>query len=896
MSINVIDTIKPKSSGFPVAEAIDIAVEGYPSLAEAVTHFATDEIIAVINAVLSGKANNADVATSLQNLQGQIDQIVISSGAEAVVAPEVAAARVDQNGIEYTTLKERIDNNQENLQSQISAISSELFPVSCGAWELGTLNDSGSPGESTRYARTSDFIKLASGKIYTVEGYAEVNVGKTPKITAYFYDETYIYISSSDVTGLRFKADGKFMKLVYFYQGTDTDVSLSDARLTELSYISNIRNIDREVENISNSLAIGVAKDGFIWEHGLIDLSSGIDKTSHSMHFMRSVGYTKKPTDDYFLFDFPTIATTALLAAKLTIYFYDDSFAFISQKSVTNGERMKVDYPYFRLVYFYQDTPSTITVNPSDAEEVKCVYQSIIKDNQRDDFEKMLMVDGKYIYGNLKWEHGIINMTTGQDSSPANTKYMRTVGYFKTPTSLPITFSAGIVSQEGQSPLLTAYFYDENKVLKETPNVTDRTMVVNYPYFRLVYFYQGTTVDVDIEDAETTTFSYVPEFKLPLAEVESNSSNIIRLDECLFNTGKLTYGADYLKWEHGIINMTTGQDNPAYNKKFARNIGYIETPTDRPITFTADAPINSEQTPKITIYYYDSEKELVSTTDITGKTVTIDYPYFRLVYFYQNTPVDVDLRDAQTTQYGYVPKLQLSIPIIGTFTRNKYVAFGDSITWGHLRGSGTGTGRASDPYPSVVARSLGLDVTYGAQTGSGWVHPSGNKTAVTIVDSFDCSNYNLATLAFGTNDWYGNIPMGTLSDTGTTTIIGAMKHCVEKILSDNPSICLIIITPINAKNLTAIDGAKTNQGNYRYNTPNTQGITLEDICAAEVQVAEYYGVPCIDNSKGSIVNRQNTANGSIFIDNLHPTDDFYKTLGQYYSGRIGEYFRGYVSE
>ena len=191
---------------------------------------------------------------------------------------------------------------------------------------------------------------------------------------------------------------------------------------------------------------------------------------------------------------------------------------------------------------------------------------------------------------------------------------------------------------------------------------------------------------------------------------------------------------------------------------------------------------------------------------------------------------------------------------------------------------------------------MGFDVTYGARTGSGWVHPSGTTTAVTIVDSTDCSGYNIATLAFGTNDWYGNIPIGTLSDVGTTTIIGAMKHCIEKILSDNPSICLIIITPINAKNLNAIDGAKANQGNYRYNTPNTQGVTLEQICEAESQVALYYGIPCIDNSKGSIVNRQNTADGSIFIDTLHPTDNFYKTLGQYYSGRIGEYFRGYVPE
>lgn len=834
--------------------------------------------------------------TETHTLQAQIDQIVRAPESGGDVAAEVAQARVDAEGTSYTTLKERLDTNQNTVQNQINAITESLFPVTCGTWELGRIDNSGNPSETSRYARTVNFIELESGKLYTVNGFVKDNVEKIPKIAAFFYDDLYEFISGSGVSGLRFKADAKYVKLVYYYEGADADVSLIDARLTELAYISIVGELKDNIEAISGSLETGIQIDKFTWEHGLINLSDGQDYANRHIQYMRTVGYIKRPTDDYLQFDFPETTTVAQLAAKLTIYFYDEDYNFIGQKAVANGERTKIQSAYFRLVYFYQGSPSTIIVSPFDAAEVECKYQSTIKDNQRDAFEKMLMVDGKYIYGNLKWESGLINMSTGQDTNPANTKYMRTVGYFKTPTSLPITFSADVVSQTGQTPLITAYFYDENKVLKGTPNVTGRTMVVNYPYFRLVYFYQNTPIDVDIEDAETTTYSYVPEFKLPISEVKSNSSDIARLGECLFNTGELTFGANDLTWEHGIIDMSTGQDNPAYNKKFARNIGYIETPTDRPITFTAAAPINSEQTPKITIYYYNAEKELVSTTDITGKTVTINYPYFRLVYFYQSTPVGVDLRDAQTTQYGYVPKLKLSIPIIGTFTRNKYVAFGDSITWGHLRGSGTGTDRASDPYPSVVARSLGLDVTYGAQTGSGWVHPSGNKTAVTIVDSFDCSGYNLATLAFGTNDWYGNIPMGTLSDTGTSTIIGAMKHCIEKILADNPSICLIIITPINAKNLNAVDGAKTNQGNYRYDTPNSQGITLKQICEVEAQVAEYYGIPCVDNSKGSIVNRQNTANGSIFIDTLHPTNDFYKTLGQYYSGRIGEYFRGYVSE
>ena len=108
MPVYVIDTLKPKNGlDFPVVEAIDVAVEGYLNLADAVTHFATDTAIAAINSALSNKANTSDIT----NLQGQIDQIVISASAESVVAPEVAAARVDEDGVTYTTLKSRMDSD-----------------------------------------------------------------------------------------------------------------------------------------------------------------------------------------------------------------------------------------------------------------------------------------------------------------------------------------------------------------------------------------------------------------------------------------------------------------------------------------------------------------------------------------------------------------------------------------------------------------------------------------------------------------------------------------------------------------------------------------------------------------------------------------------------------------
>ena len=86
MSVQVIDTLKPKNNGaFPVAEAVDIAVTSEQRLPEALAEKADLSALAETNAAVNSKANASDVATATANLQGQINQIEISASAEAVV-------------------------------------------------------------------------------------------------------------------------------------------------------------------------------------------------------------------------------------------------------------------------------------------------------------------------------------------------------------------------------------------------------------------------------------------------------------------------------------------------------------------------------------------------------------------------------------------------------------------------------------------------------------------------------------------------------------------------------------------------------------------------------------------------------------------------------------------
>lgn len=101
MAIDVIDTIKPKNGGeFPIVEAIDVLVSEGLRL--------TDALLGKVDtSVLIETA--AAIGATLTSLQEQIDQIEISASAEAIVAPEVAGARVGADGESYETLKERLD-------------------------------------------------------------------------------------------------------------------------------------------------------------------------------------------------------------------------------------------------------------------------------------------------------------------------------------------------------------------------------------------------------------------------------------------------------------------------------------------------------------------------------------------------------------------------------------------------------------------------------------------------------------------------------------------------------------------------------------------------------------------------------------------------------------------
>ena len=263
MPVNIIDTLKPKNGGsFPIVEAIDVFVEGYTNLADAVSHFATDAMIQAINAVLSGKANTSDVNTSVANLQGQIDQIVISASAESVVAPEVAAARVGADGTSYSTLKERLDADSTKATAEISGIGRIIDGIIDVDFVVETLTMTNNKvidattGEVTtvenQYSFVSDYVDLT--------GYSMCKISAQANRSNYvyaFYDSTYHFIAGlSSASGesrtvitnevVKIPAVAKYIVLSQRYSDIPASLGKGDA------YPKGINEIEETVSDISD--------------------------------------------------------------------------------------------------------------------------------------------------------------------------------------------------------------------------------------------------------------------------------------------------------------------------------------------------------------------------------------------------------------------------------------------------------------------------------------------------------------------------------------------------------------------------------------------------------------------------------------------------------------------
>lgn len=217
---------------------------------------------------------------------------------------------------------------------------------------------------------------------------------------------------------------------------------------------------------------------------------------------------------------------------------------------------------------------------------------------------------------------------------------------------------------------------------------------------------------------------------------------------------------------------------------------------------------------------------------------------------------------------------------VDNVTIGKYIAFGDSMTYGSLT-DGDGShliGRSEIRYPEYYANRHNMYCLNKGVPGQGYLN-YGDNTALDTIKKTDITDADLITLSYGLNDHTNHrTKLGTLNADNPNTILGRLKMCLEYIWQNNPKCKIIVI------------GSTTRLGEFaepilKYGDTdsdfNTQGLNkaIETYCNIN-------GIAFISNDGCGV----NAFNQSLRCDVTHFTEEGYLVWSKYLSAKIGSVF------
>ena len=180
-------------------------------------------------------------------------------------------------------------------------------------------------------------------------------------------------------------------------------------------------------------------------------------------------------------------------------------------------------------------------------------------------------------------------------------------------------------------------------------------------------------------------------------------------------------------------------------------------------------------------------------------------------------------------------------------------ALGDSITEGWI-----GPGSANPKWTEQIASTIGCTVNNYGVGGSGFCADTEHETFFARLSRMSETDIDMLLIFGGTNDFAGNRAhsLGTISDAPAlgSNVYASFKYLINAAIAKYPHAVIAVITPMRRGD----------------NITNSYGIKLEDIVDAEVAVAKYYGIPCLDFFHDCGLTSQ-TAQMSIYTnDGIHP--------------------------
>lgn len=192
----------------------------------------------------------------------------------------------------------------------------------------------------------------------------------------------------------------------------------------------------------------------------------------------------------------------------------------------------------------------------------------------------------------------------------------------------------------------------------------------------------------------------------------------------------------------------------------------------------------------------------------------------------------------------------LSVSCIERFTiqskwaGKKYVALGDSITYGFIPRNYTGYPGQLKSYATLTASTLGMSFVNAGISGNTVALKAGGDTPMCERYTELDNDADLITVMGGTNDIRQGIPLGTMSDRTEDTFYGALhillgglyqKYFINQGTTTGKNKHIVVLTP--PKLLRTSGGTAGGTGTL---------YDLEPWCNAIKEVANYYSLPVLD--------------------------------------------------
>ena len=171
----------------------------------------------------------------------------------------------------------------------------------------------------------------------------------------------------------------------------------------------------------------------------------------------------------------------------------------------------------------------------------------------------------------------------------------------------------------------------------------------------------------------------------------------------------------------------------------------------------------------------------------------------------------------------------------------KWLALGDSITYLNDHPNETGN-RVTKGYMTRVVEKL-PNVHFINQGHNGW-------TVVRIakeIETLGLEKADVYTVFLGTNDWWHELPLGTMQDytnnTGNGTVCGSYRMIINKLRSLNDHAEIILITPMQRADFVQVSNPRNNAyGSYK----EKSGQTLSQFADAVKQIGKQEHFKVID--------------------------------------------------